>query len=162
MGANQSNINNYGLSPMEIQQLQSFFAQVAGRDGRLDINEFTMLYQQMNPNYTPQMIQTIAQRAFMAADTNRDGRMDFNEYLTAYILSKDGNVQQNLGLLMQNQNQITPTQARQYYNQMNQFYGRNLGENDWNDFNSRFGNQNHINPNEFMNYAAPRFNQFTF
>jgi Ca2+-binding EF-hand superfamily protein len=125
----QFNFTQYGLSPDEAGYLQTSFNQSAGKDKKLDHNEFMKLYLQLNPS-GQQNPNELANRAFIAADTNRDGSITIEEFIAFYIMNKSQshNINNNMSNFLQDQNNgnngfITPDQANYYANFAYNYYG---------------------------------------
>jgi Ca2+-binding EF-hand superfamily protein len=135
MGANgtktngQMNFNQYGLSQQEAQVLTNEFNKSAGKDHKLDRNEFLKLYLQLNPQSANVNANELANRAFMAADTNHDGFISFDEFIAFYVMnrSQSHNFSNNMSNFLYDHNGnngfISTDQAYNYANFAYNYHG---------------------------------------
>ena len=90
---NSWNLNGYsqmtGLSPLQLQQLQTAFAQQsAATGGRLTIDQFRNLYASIGG--LSWNLNADAERAFLMFDTDRNGVLTFDEFLMGYLMLQRG------------------------------------------------------------------------
>ncbi|CAF1213163.1 unnamed protein product [Adineta steineri] len=62
------------LQPYVIQQIHDAFTDRAGKNGRMNVNEFKIAYPQINPNANMYNMDMDAERFFMMFDTDRNGK----------------------------------------------------------------------------------------
>ena len=158
---------NTGLSPEQIQQIHQEFSRAAGRDGQLNMQEFTQLYNrfpgasQQDPRYMQQQIQ----RVFRTFDRDNSGALSFDEYLSAVVMMNhsvprrdriDFLVRQNnaQGCQRGNNGQISAQYGHQVLRRLNDYYGGRPGTEHqiWKQIDSR--NRGYVSEEDFINFVS--------
>jgi Ca2+-binding EF-hand superfamily protein len=121
-GGPRYNFNQFGLSSQEINKLQDYYSQFAGRDAKLNYSEFKNIYTRLNPDMIGPQLEDLAERAFMASDKDRNGFIDFDEFIAFYVMNKSNpeNFRDNMYNLLNtyhaDSGYISPNDALQYTN----------------------------------------------
>lgn len=126
--ASRFNYHTYGFTNEEGEALEKYFNKVAGKDHKLDHDEFYKIYIHLNPEAKNKQAKEAIKKAFTAADFNHDGHITLDEFLAFYVMHKSPpkKISQNMKTLINIQNSntgfITPNQAENYAVFAHNFY----------------------------------------
>jgi Ca2+-binding EF-hand superfamily protein len=155
-----------GLSPLQIQQLQTAFnQQTASTGGRMTINEFRNIYAGIAG--LSWNLDADAERVFLMFDADGNGVLTFNEFLMAYLmLQKSVTPVQRWTYLVNSYpvsqpGYLSAAEAQLLLSNMQRFYNFPMQETYFNTAWSQVGGgvNGYVPANSFIQAAVPLFPQ---